>query len=194
MTKGRPRQFETGAALDKAMLVFWRQGYRGTSLDDLTDAMEINRPSLYGAFGDKEKLFLSVIDHYRFKFLVPPARRLLECENLSDGLTQYMRAMGTVILNGETPPGCMIACLLSDECCDSEIIKAKLVESIQAADSTFERLFEQHITELKEGVNPSAAAGLLTAIMHGLSIRARAGASRNELLKIWKQFMNLLLI
>ncbi|MFN8659786.1 MAG: TetR/AcrR family transcriptional regulator [Candidatus Obscuribacterales bacterium] len=54
------------------MVLFWRNGYRGVSLDDLTRAMEITRPSLYGAFGDKERLFLQAVDHYRETVLFPP--------------------------------------------------------------------------------------------------------------------------
>ena len=61
---GRPRSFDTGKALDRALDVFWRNGYQGASLSDLTKAMGINRPSLYAAFGDKEKLFLKVLDRY----------------------------------------------------------------------------------------------------------------------------------
>src|SRR6202023_2321022 len=61
---GRPRSFDTGKALDRAVDVFWRKGYEGASLSDLTQAMGINRPSLYAAFGDKEKLFRKVLDRY----------------------------------------------------------------------------------------------------------------------------------
>ena len=61
---GRPRSFDTGKALDRAVDVFWRKGYEGASLSDLTKAMGINRPSLYAAFGDKEQLFRKVLDRY----------------------------------------------------------------------------------------------------------------------------------
>src|ERR1700694_3242978 len=61
---GRPRSFDTGKALDRAVDVFWRKGYEGASLSDLTKAMGINRPSLYAAFGDKDKLFRKVLDRY----------------------------------------------------------------------------------------------------------------------------------
>jgi AcrR family transcriptional regulator len=61
---GRPRSFDTGNALDRAVDVFWRKGYEGASLSDLTRAMGINRPSLYAAFGDKEQLFRKVLDRY----------------------------------------------------------------------------------------------------------------------------------
>ena len=61
---GRPREFDECTALDAAMGVFWKNGYEGTSLTDLTDAMGINRPSLYAAFGSKEGLFRRVMDRY----------------------------------------------------------------------------------------------------------------------------------
>src|SRR5712664_3335201 len=61
---GRPRSFETGKALDAAMKVFWCKGYEGASLSDLTKAMDINRPSLYAAFGNKEQLFRKTLDRY----------------------------------------------------------------------------------------------------------------------------------
>src|SRR6202451_4040367 len=61
---GRPRAFDTEEALDRAMQVFWRKGYLGTSLSDLTDAMGINRPSLYAACGNKQSLFRKALEHY----------------------------------------------------------------------------------------------------------------------------------
>ena len=64
MPGGRPRAFDPDAALDRALEVFWRQGYEGTALTDLTAAMGISKPSLYAAFGNKEELFAAVIDRY----------------------------------------------------------------------------------------------------------------------------------
>jgi len=62
--RGRPRSFDREAALNAAMEVFWTKGYEAASISDLTEAMGINPPSLYAAFGDKEKLFLATIEQY----------------------------------------------------------------------------------------------------------------------------------
>ena len=61
---GRPRSFDVDVALDQALQVFWQKGYEGASLTDLTEAMGINRPSLYCAFGSKEELFRKALDRY----------------------------------------------------------------------------------------------------------------------------------
>ena len=61
---GRPREFDKSKAIDSAMLLFWRNGYEGTSISDLTEALGITRPSLYAAFGNKEQLFRTVLDRY----------------------------------------------------------------------------------------------------------------------------------
>jgi TetR/AcrR family transcriptional regulator, copper-responsive repressor len=193
MSRGRPRQFDSETALHNAMLVFWRNGYRGTSVDDLTDALGINKPSLYAAFGDKEALFLQVVDHYREKMLVPALKKLSECGNLKDGLSAFFADIGEVVLENDTPPGCLIACLLSEECCESETIKAKLANSIDGADKFFRRVFEKHSDQLNAALTPESAALLMVSTMHGLSIRARAGGTPERMSLAAEAFMNAVL-
>src|SRR5438128_1397084 len=65
MPSGRVRQFDADEALDRALQVFWARGYEGATLPELTAAMGINRPSLYAAFGNKEKLFRKAVDRYQ---------------------------------------------------------------------------------------------------------------------------------
>ena len=64
MAMGRPREFDPDRALDRALEVFWRRGYEGASIADLTEAMGITKPSLYAAFGNKEELFRKTLDRY----------------------------------------------------------------------------------------------------------------------------------
>lgn len=150
-------------------------------MDDLSAALGINKPSLYAAFGGKEELFLQVVDHYREKMLSPLTSKLSEAESLRDGLSQFFRGIAGVVMENDTPPGCLIACLLSEECCESEAIKAKLSGSIDGGDEFFRRVFEKHRNELNPNLSPEAAAILMVSTLHGLSIRARAGGSKESL-------------
>lgn len=180
MSRGRPREFDKEAALKKATELFWRNGYRGVSLDDLTQAMEINKPSLYAAFGDKESLFLASIDFYRESVMRPQFQKLMSCENLKDGFRAFFKDMVKVVTNKERP-GCMIACMLSQESCESEAIQAKLAHSLDAADRGFTMLLTQHKDELHPYIDPQSTAKMLTSMLHGFAIRARAGATAKEL-------------
>src|SRR5882757_5363678 len=107
MKMGRPREFDTDQALDKALNVFWRNGYEGTSIADLTEAMGINPPSLYSAFGNKEKLFRKALDRYvqqRTGFWneaaeKPTARAMVE---------HLLRESADFLTEECNPPGCML--------------------------------------------------------------------------------------
>ena len=180
MKRGRPREFDQTQALDKAMVLFWRNGYRGVSLDDLTEAMEITRPSLYGAFGDKERLFLQAVDHYRETVLLPPFKRLLESTDLKSGLMAFFLELTEVMTCGDRP-GCFIACMLSQESVESPAIKEKLATLVHGADLGFAKLFTQHKAQLRRGLEPEDAARVLTSVLHGIAIRARTGAAPEEL-------------
>ena len=114
---GRPREFDKSKAIDSAMLLFWRNGYEGTSISDLTETLGITRPSLYAAFGNKEQLFRTVLDRYdegTAEFLsgsldLPTAREVAE------GL---LRGAANFHTNPANPPGCLMvhgALVCSDE-------------------------------------------------------------------------------
>src|SRR6202163_2274511 len=104
---GRPRSFDVDKALEAATLVFWRKGYEGTSLSDLTRAMGINRPSLYAAFGDKETLFRKALDRYvegpgayvREALKQPTARAVTQ---------QLLRGAADLLTDPHHPSGCLM--------------------------------------------------------------------------------------
>ncbi len=94
MLRGRPREFDVDQALDRAMVTFWHYGYLVTSLDELTQAMQIIRPSLYAAFGDKEQLFLKTIDRYAEHFA---ARAVKALEAEPDAWRAVKALLNTVV-------------------------------------------------------------------------------------------------
>src|SRR5437588_3573741 len=105
MPAGRPRTFDAEKALDRALKVFWRKGYEGTSLPDLTKAMGINRPSLYAAFGNKESLFRKALDRYA----EGPAAYMREALNKPTARAVAERLLGGTIdllTDRRNPRGC----------------------------------------------------------------------------------------
>jgi TetR/AcrR family transcriptional regulator, copper-responsive repressor len=107
--KGRPREFDKDSVLDKAMLVFWQHGYEGTSLSELTTAMNINRPSLYSTFGDKEQLFFQTLERYLETYGTKGVRQLTAHSNIEMAIAAFFDCVVEQLTDPQLPPGCLIA-------------------------------------------------------------------------------------
>src|SRR2546423_9970140 len=107
---GRPRAFDVDLALDRALHVFWRKGYEGASLSDLTQAMGINRPSIYAAFGDKEALFRKVLDRYAEG---PTAHVMKALEHADARVAMERLLLGAA--DAATSPSWPAGCLMSTQ-------------------------------------------------------------------------------
>jgi len=182
---GRPRAFDIEKALDEALLVFWRKGYEGTSLPDLTRAMGINRPSLYAAFGNKEQLFRKALDRYiagpaahvRAALDEPTARAV--AERLLYGNIQLLTKPGN-------PPGCLavqaaLACGAEGDC-----IRRELIARRAASEAALRRRFRRALREgdLAAGADPAALARYITTVAQGMAVQAAGGATRKELQQV----------
>jgi AcrR family transcriptional regulator len=182
MPSGRTRQFDVNEVLDRALEMFWRKGYEGTSLADLTEAMDINRPSLYAAFGSKEQLFRRALDRYQtgpLSFLgdalrKPTARGVVEA--IFSGFVRMLRGR-------EKVRGCLIVCgaLACGE--GAEPVRRELARLRQAAVSTLRERFERAVREgdLPKGSDCAALARYVATVLNGLAVQAASGATEKEL-------------
>ncbi|QWU17598.1 transcriptional regulator, TetR family [Paenibacillus sophorae] len=182
MATGRPRTFDNTEALKSALQVFWEKGYEGSSLSDLTEAMKINRSSLYATFGSKEQLFNQALDLY---FEGPPkltgaafnettARAVVE---------RLLNVTADSVTNPSTPKGCLtirgaIAC---GE--DAEVIRQELTSRRVETEMALRHRFEEAKSagDLPAGSDPAALARYIMTITEGMSIRAADGSTRDEL-------------
>lgn len=182
MPRGRPRTFDTDKALDAALLLFWRYGYEGTSLAALTEAMGINVPSLYAAFGNKETLFKKALNRY----LQNPASYLpkaLEQPTARRAVEKLFRGAIDMVMNPRHPDGCMLVqgALASGPTAAS--VRKELSLCRAAAEAAVRRRFEHAIAEGDLPANAHAAklARYILTVLWGLSVQAAGGATRAQL-------------
>lgn len=179
---GRPRSFDADEALERAMRVFWEQGYEGASLTDLTSAMGITRTSMYAAFGNKEDLFRKALERYTEGPASYGARAIREAT---------ARQVATAFLDGSvratTHPGCPAGCLgvqgslaAGDPGRDA---RDTLVAWRNEHTSRLRDRFQQAVDEgdLPPGTDPGLLARYLMTVANGIAVQAAGGADRDAL-------------
>ena len=186
MGAGRQREFDKQVALDAAMKVFWANGYSGTSLSDLTDVMGINKPSLYAAFGNKEALFISALNHYLDKHGIIHSQELhAPKKSLRSRLRAYLQSIARMVCDPTLPGGCFVATTTDEsggDCLPGGALEAitRINEQTQISLVDF---FRHEITNgsLPKGTSPADLANYMLAMQYGLGVMARNGAKRETL-------------
>ncbi len=184
-TVGRPRAFDMEKALQKALEVFWRKGYEGASLPDLCEAMGINKPSLYAAFGNKEQLFLKAIELYENRpcaFFYPA----LEQESSYEVVKHMLCGAASANADPQNPPGCVIVqgALACSE--SAAFVKEALISKRRNSEIAMCERFERAKAEgdLPADSDPAALARYIGAVLQGMAIQATSGANCAELKQV----------
>ena len=178
----RPLAFNPSDALERATEVFWRQGFEATSLDDLTLAMGINRPSLYNTFGDKRSLYLQSLKHYRERHGAAMVRELSGAESVRAGFQRVFTAMAQA---ERACWGCLVVNAATELASELQEVR----DFVNSAATENERAFAESIRsgqergEVSAAKNPEALAKLLYNGMIAIRVRARGGAPEAELLE-----------
>ena len=180
--RGRPRTYDPDQALAKATETFWETGYAAASLDALSAATGMNRPSLYGAFGDKSALYQAALERYREQGRATMKAALGAPGTLRESLTRFYAA-GLDIYLGGGPRGCfLIGSGLSQAPAD-EAIRETVAAGVHELDAGLTRrlTIAKDAGELPPTADPAALARLVSAMLNAMAVRARLGESRAEL-------------
>jgi len=182
--RGRPRAYEPDVALARALDQFRKDGFAGTSLDDLSAATGMNRPSLYGAFGDKRALYIKTYERYRtdaraamqeaFKGELPLRKRLQRI---------YAIALDIYLSGEEGPRGCFTVMTAASEAVADPDIRAMVLSGFHELDKAFAICFRsaQEKGELPTSADPDVLAQMASATIHTIAIRARVRTPRKDL-------------
>lgn len=185
MARGRPRAFDRAAALDSALKLFWQHGYEGTSVSMLAAEIGVNVPSLYGAFGNKESLFLQCIERYselngriyHESFEKKTAREV--ARSILEGEVELVTRRGS-------PDGCLMiqGALVTSP--DSESIRTMMADMRATAEKWMADRFRRAVDEgdLPPDADPAALACYLMTVNSGLAVQAKSGVGRARLMKV----------
>ena len=180
--RGRPREFDVDRALDRAVEVFWRLGYEGASMSALTEAMGINRPSLYAAFGDKEQLFRKAVARYAETELAY-VREALERPTAYEVAETLLRAQLVALTQPGRPAGCLsiqggVSCGTANTGITEFLAASRL-----AGEAALAERFARAVAEgdLPEDTDPAALARFLHVVQEGQAVHAAAGVTRDLL-------------
>jgi TetR/AcrR family transcriptional regulator, copper-responsive repressor len=182
--RGRPRAYQPEIALGKALDLFRKDGFAATSLDDLSAATGMNRPSLYGAFGDKRELYLKSYQRYRADARAAMLDIFKDELPIRERLARIYAVALDIYLSGEAGPrGCFTVMTAASEAVSDPDIRAMVLEGFAELDKAFATCFRiaRDKGELSKSAEPVVLAQLASATIHTIAIRARARVPRKEL-------------
>ncbi|UZK66354.1 TetR/AcrR family transcriptional regulator [Sphingomonas sp. M1-B02] len=182
---GRPLSFDRDAAIDAAMRLFWQHGYEATSVALLTQAMGITPPSLYAAFGDKERLFRESVARY-----MTGGRAVAEiidgAPSARDAARDLLRTAAIGDTGDATPPGCLLASSVVTCSAAAADVREELAAMRREIEARLRARIERDVAAgaLPAASDAEALAGHVMAVIQGMSTLAKDGAGRDKLLRL----------
>jgi AcrR family transcriptional regulator len=192
---GRPRAYDPQAAIRLATDAFWKTGYSGTSLQEISAATGMNKPSLYAAFGDKRTLYLEALERYWEAAFAAMHKALADDHGLGEALMLVYEGALSIYFSGEgRPRGCFVIGTAVTEAVEDAEIRKIVAAGLRRFDTDFEARFRtaRENGELSADADPAALAMLATATMHTIAVRARAGVSRAEVRELARKAVGVL--
>lgn len=178
--RGRPRTFDIDYALDRAVEVFWKHGFQDASMQELTEAMGLSKPSLYAAFGDKEALYLKTLERYVALLIERHAAALNDEADGRRALESFLRSLALMLADPALPGGCFIINGTAD--CGGSTIPASVEQALRMALQGSETLMlarlrqAQRDGDLGSAASPEALAAMFGSQIAGLAVLAKSGA------------------
>ncbi|MBN9220221.1 MAG: TetR/AcrR family transcriptional regulator [Mesorhizobium sp.] len=196
LSRGRPREYDPEQALTAALGEFRRRGYTATSLDHLSEATDMARPSLYAAFGNKFEIYRRAVRQYADESAGRRNHALFEEPSLRKGLEDYFAEIVAAYISGEGQPlGCPILSVISGEAAADPLIGAELAAAVERTDVQFRRRMSMAVDagEISGDADTVGIAAMLAGLQHSLALRARAGGTGPELSRIARSYITLVL-
>ena len=193
---GRPREFDPADALDRAVELFWADGFDGVDVERIADAAGVTTPSLYRLFGDKSSMFLHALRRYGETVGSAPLAAFMGQPDIADAVRALLEQTVTAATTEGRASGCLVASVATAQAGRSEEIRSAVAHGLAALTEILANRFGQELANerLSAFMSAETRSRLLVDLMQGLMLRARAGASRAELLRDAESYVPVLLV
>ena len=191
---GRPKGFIPDEALDRAVEMFWEHGYEGVDVDRIARAVNVTKPALYRAFGDKSTLLLKAVERYAITYGGPRMAAFQAEPDIHKAVTTFCEATVNTA-TGDARSGCMLAAAALGQSERETEIRSYAAKGLTATADIFAKRFEQEMKAGRLTRTPSAKVRgrLLVDLLQGLQLRAKVGIAREQLLQDARSYVTLIL-
>ena len=192
---GRPREFDPDAALDRAVELFWSDGFEGVDVERIARAAGVTKPSLYKLFGDKSSLFLHSLHRYGQTVGAAPLAAFEAEADIAGAVWALLEGTVKAATTEGRPRGCLMACVAVTQAGRSAEVRAAISQGLATLTGILRQRFEVAASDGRLSTTPSAhtRSRMLVDLMQGLMIRARTGASPSDLLRDAASYVDVVL-